>query len=68
MMSGHGTNPVFFNKKIKIGRLEHSLLPSYVRQHLIFALPPPPPTHSSKCVSSLIGLLIWLSISFFYLK
>ena len=24
MMSGHGTNPIFFNKKIKIGRPEHS--------------------------------------------
>ena len=26
-MSGHGANPVFFNKKIKIGRSEHSLTP-----------------------------------------
>ena len=25
MMSGHGGNPIFFNKKIKIGRPEHSL-------------------------------------------
>ena len=25
MMSGHGENPIFFNKKIKIGRPEHSL-------------------------------------------
>ena len=23
-MSGHGANPIFFNKKIKIGRPEHS--------------------------------------------
>ena len=28
MMSGHGTNPIFFNKKIKIGRPEHSLPPT----------------------------------------
>ena len=27
MMSGQGPNPIFFNKKIKIGRLEHSLTP-----------------------------------------
>ena len=27
MMSGHGANPIFFNKKIKIGRPEHSLTP-----------------------------------------
>ena len=33
MMSGHGANPVFFNKKIKIGRPDHSLT-----HH------PPPPT------------------------
>ena len=26
-MSGHGANPIFFNKKIKIGRPEHSLNP-----------------------------------------
>ena len=33
MMSGHGGgNPIFFNKKIKIGRPEHSL-------------PPPPPPY-----------------------
>ena len=25
MMSGHGGNPIFFDKKIKIGRPEHSL-------------------------------------------
>ena len=26
MVSCHGANPIFFNKKIKIGRPEHSLL------------------------------------------
>ena len=32
-MSGHGGNPIFFNKKIKIGRPEDSLTPHppYVR-------------------------------------
>ena len=44
-MSGHGANPIFFNKKIKIGRPEDLLTPStYVRQHLIFALDPQPPS------------------------
>ena len=28
MMSGHGGNPIFLNKKIKIGRPEHSLTPT----------------------------------------
>ena len=38
MMSGHGANPIFFNKKIiKIGRPEHSLPP----------LAPYSPTHDN---------------------
>ena len=42
-MSGHGPNPILFNnKKVKIGRPKHSLIPHPPRpQHLIFALPPP---------------------------
>ena len=39
-MSGHGANPVFFNKKIKIGRPEH-LLPTTSKK--ISFLPYPPP-------------------------
>ena len=31
MMSGHGGNPIFFNKKIKIGRPEQSLTPHPLR-------------------------------------
>ena len=33
MTSGHGANPIFFNKKIKIGRPEQllTLHPQYVR-------------------------------------
>ena len=27
MMSGHGVNPIFNNKKKKVGRREHSLTP-----------------------------------------
>ena len=41
MMSGHGANPVFFNKKIKIGHPEHELPLPHLRpitSH--FALPP----------------------------
>ena len=32
-MSGHGVNPIFFDKKMKIGRPEHLLTPhpSYIR-------------------------------------
>ena len=41
MMSAHGANPIFFNKKINIGRPEHLRTP-YVRKHRIFALNPPP--------------------------
>ena len=31
MMSGHGENPIFFNKKINIRRPEHSLAPHPLR-------------------------------------
>ena len=31
MMSGYGANPIFFNKKIKIGRAEHLLSPIPLR-------------------------------------
>ena len=27
MMSGHGANPIFFDKEIKIGRPRHLLIP-----------------------------------------
>ena len=43
MMYGHGTNPVFFNKKKKElkSRTLTNLPSPYVRQHLIFTLHPP---------------------------
>ena len=47
MMPGHGTNPVFFNKKsltkkIKIGRPEHSLtLQPTTSDNISFLLYPP---------------------------
>ena len=42
MMSGHGGNPIFFNKKIKIGHLEHSLTPHSSTFDNISFLPYPP--------------------------
>ena len=35
MMSGFGVNPVFFNKKIKIGLSEHSLTPTAYGENLL---------------------------------
>ena len=44
MISAHGANPVFFNKKKKkFGRPEHSLLPTPLRPTTYhFSLPAPP--------------------------
>ena len=42
MMSGHGGNPILFNKKIKIGRPEHSLTPQPPTSDNISFLPYPP--------------------------
>ena len=36
MMSGHGTNPIFFNKKIKIGCPEHLLNPRPMSDYISF--------------------------------
>ena len=44
MLSGHGASPIFFDKKIKIGRSEHSLTPHPLRpitSHLCLTLPSP---------------------------
>ena len=44
MMSGHGTYPIFFNKKANTGRSEHLLNPTpHILEVLFFALAPPPP-------------------------
>ena len=49
MMSGHGANPNFFNKKTKIGLPEYSLIPHLTTplrptaSHFNFNPPPPPP-------------------------
>ena len=43
MMSGHGTNPIFFNKK-KIGRPENSLPPPPTSDNTSFLPYPPTPT------------------------
>ena len=50
MTSCHGENPIFFNKKIKIGLAEHSLIPHPLRPITSHSclLPPPPFPHSLK--------------------
>ena len=52
-MSGHGANPILFNKKKKIGRPEQLLTPTPLRQvtsHLCLR-PPPPLKVDVICVS-----------------
>ena len=44
MLSGRDANPIFFDKKIKIGRSEHSLTPHSLRpitSHLCLTPPTP---------------------------
>ena len=41
-------NPIFFNKKMKIGRPEHSLNPHTPTCHNILFLPYPPPPQSGR--------------------
>ena len=41
MMSGHGANPIFIIKKIKIGRPEHALTPHPLTSENILLLPYP---------------------------
>ena len=62
MMSGHGVNPIFCNKKIKTGRLEHSLTPQLLTSDNILFLPysllphpltPTTPQSGHLCVSPL---------------
>ena len=59
MMSGHRANPIFFNKKIEIGRPEHSLTPAPLipmRYHICLTASPPPPLKVNViCVSPLIS-------------
>ena len=57
MMSGHGANPIFFNKKIKFGRPEHALTPRPPMSDNISFLPdPPPPPQSGRhiCITSYV--------------
>ena len=48
-MSDHGANPIFLNKKIKIGRLKHSLTPHLpTSNNISFSPYPPPPPQSGR--------------------
>ena len=59
MMSGDGANRIFCNKKIKIGRPEHSLTPTFVRpitSHFCLTPPaplPPPQSGNHMCINPL---------------
>ena len=56
MMSGHGANPIFFNKKMKIGCPEHSVTPLHPLRPITsyFRLTSPPHLKVDvKCVSPL---------------
>ena len=53
MMSDHAANPIFFNKKIKIGRSEHSQTPQPPTSDNILFLPPPSVKVDVICVSPL---------------
>ena len=68
MMSGHGGNPIFFNKKIKIGRPEHSLTPHPPTSDKILFLPYPPPSPpqsgSHLCITPYMFLLIAYFLKF----
>ena len=55
-MSGHGANPIFFNKK-KTERPEHSLTPTPTSDNISFFPYPPPPPPQSGCVSPPLGLI-----------
>ena len=48
MMSGHGANPIFFNKKTKVGRPEHLLAP--------YPFPLPPLTTLGPIITKVICL------------
>ena len=44
-MSGHGANPIFFNKKAKVGRPEHFFTPHPLTSDNISFLPYRPHLH-----------------------
>ena len=63
MMSGHDPNPIFFNnKKMKIGRPEHSLTPHPSASDNISFLPYPPTPHQSgrhMCITPKVVLVFF---------
>ena len=69
MMSGHSVNPIFFNKRIKIGSPEHLLTPHLPMSDSISFLPyPPTPLKADViCVSPLNQILTTSVVSFLVL-
>ena len=67
MMSGHDPNPIFFNnKKMKIGRPEHSLTPHPPASDNISFLPYPPTPHQSgrhMCITPKVVLVFFKKLS-----
>ena len=53
MMSGHGANPIFFNKKIKIGRPEQlpTFHPSTSDNISLLLYPPPLQSGRHMCIT-----------------
>ena len=55
MMSGHGANPIFFNKKMKIGCPEHSVTPLHplrpITSYFRLTSPPPPQSGRQMCIT-----------------
>ena len=68
-MSGHGTNPIFFDKKIKIGRLEHSLpLPMSDNISFLPYIPTLLKVDVILCVSPLFLVVSFSVLIWYYLK
>ena len=68
MKSCHGANPIFFNKKIKIGHLEHSL-PSPLTSDNISYLPYLPPPQSGRyiCITPKV-MSAWIFLQSVFLQ
>ena len=57
-MSGYGANPIFFNKKLKIGDPEHSLTPPPPTSNNISSLAYPPLSLNVDVIC-VLGVFFW---------